>query len=168
MSQGRSLCKQVTFPVIAALLDNYLPALVWNQDPNQQYWFHYTTRDNARAIVALRRYRVGPKHNSDRSGLYVCPFQPGSKSEDELAGAILDGSWDERSKLKAAVVLRDGPDVQFESDPDTAFGMRFRADPRTWIELPNQVVGWAAYVDGAWKHSLALFDRDALTQLGWP
>ncbi|HEV3002194.1 MAG TPA: hypothetical protein VGW75_15740 [Solirubrobacteraceae bacterium] len=144
------------------LIANYRSALVWNRPGSPRYWFHYTERTRARAIVASKTFKVGTKHTKGRAGVYVCPYAPGSRTEEDLAGRILDGSYHEREKLRAVVVLASGPDITFESDPDTRDGMRHLADPGSLVELPNQIVGWAAIVDGQWQHSLTLFDPLAL------
>jgi hypothetical protein len=147
------------------LIANFAPALVWNRLAGPALWFHYTSRDAARAIVRTRTFNVGTRHAAGRAGIYVCPHVPGAKSEDELAGLILDGTFHERERLQAVVVLAPGPDVAFTSDPDTPLGMRYLADPGRHVPLRNQIVGWAAKFDGEWRHSRTLFDPDALRLL---
>jgi hypothetical protein len=147
------------------LLANHASALIWNRPAAPVLWFHYTARPAARAIVRTRVFEVGTRHASGRAGIYVCPYQPGSLSEDELAAKILDGSYHERERLQAVVVLAGGPDIAFTSDPDTSDGMRHLAAPETRVSLANQIVGWAEYVDGDWRHSLTCFDAVALRGL---
>jgi hypothetical protein len=140
------------------LLSNYASALLWNLPAPPPLWFHYTSRPSARAIVRTRTFEVGTRHAVGRAGIYVCPYQPGSLSENELASKILDGSYHERERLQAVVVLTGGPDVTFTSDPDTADGMRYLADPEAHISLANQIVGWAEWIGDEWQHSLTCFD----------
>lgn len=147
------------------LLSNYAAALIWNQPGSPTFWFHYTERTRALAIIAAKVFEVGRKHRKGRSGIYVCPYQPGSVNEESLAGLILDGSFHEREKLRAVVVLADAPDVSFVKEPDTSGGMRHLADPGARVPLPNQIVGWATIVDGEWQHSLTLFDHATLAEL---
>ena len=75
------------------LLDNYASALLWNQPAPLIYWFHYTSRLAAREIADTGVFKVGTRHAAGRAGIYVCPYQPGSLSEEELARRILDGSF---------------------------------------------------------------------------
>jgi hypothetical protein len=145
------------------LIENRASALIWNRPSPPVLWFHYTTRDSARAIVATRTFKVGTTHGPDRSGVYVCPYMPGEVAEEDLAALILDGSYIRRERLQAAVVMAAGPDIAFTSDPDTKDGMRFLSPPGSLVPLPNQIVGWAAVVDGTWRHALTLFDPAVLT-----
>jgi hypothetical protein len=144
------------------LLDNYAFALLWNQPSPEVFWFHYTSRLAAREIIDTGVFTVGTRHGAGRAGIYVCPYQPGSLSEEQLARRILDGSFFERKRLQAAVVLATGPQVAFTSDPGTADGMRYLAGPGSSIELSRQIVGFAERVGSRWRHSEGCFDSSRL------
>jgi hypothetical protein len=139
------------------LLDNYAAALLWNRPGPDVYWFHYTSPRAARAIARDRAFRVGGRQAAGRAGIYVCPYQPGSLTEDELARRLLDGAFLERGRLQAAVVLA-GPGVVLTSDPDTPDGMRLLADPGSLVQLPDQIIGSAERVGDRWRHSRGCFD----------
>lgn len=147
------------------LLDNYAAALLWNQSGPEGYWFHYTSRSIARVIVRGGAFRVGARRAVGRAGIYVCPYQPGSLTEDELARRLLDGAFYERHRLQAAVVLVTHPDVVLTSDPETPDGMRFLADPGSIVRLPDQIVGFAERVGSQWRHSRNCFDSVHLHML---
>lgn len=147
------------------LLDNYASALLWNQPSPELFWFHYTSRLAAREIVDTGVFKVGTRHAAGRAGIYVCPYQPGSLSEEKLARRIRDGSYFERRRLQAAVVLFAGPQVAFTSDPDTADGMRCLAGPGSSIQLSRQIVGFAEHVGSRWLHSEGCFDSARLSTL---
>jgi hypothetical protein len=147
------------------LLDNYAAALLWNQPSPLVYWFHYTSRIAAREIVDTGVFKVGTRHAAGRAGIYVCPYEPGSLSEEKLARRILDGSFFERRRLQAAVVLFAGPQVAFTSDPGTADGMRYLAGPGSSIQLSRQIVGFAERVGSRWRHSRDCFDSTVLRGL---
>ena len=143
----------------ADLLDNYAFALRWNQPGTAVYWFHYTSSVAARTIVRTGVFEVGARHAVGRAGIYVCPYQPGSLSEEDLASRLLDGSFFERRRLQAAVVLTAGPPVAFTSDLDTPHGMRFLADPGSIVHLRRQIVGFAERVGDRWRHSEGCLDH---------
>jgi hypothetical protein len=147
------------------LLDNYASALRWNQPASPVFWFHYTSRLAARAIVHDRTFEVGAHQAVGRAGIYVCPYQPGSLIEDELARRLLDGSFRKRSRLRAAVVLTADVDLALISDPDTPDGMRFVANPGSCVLLPRQIVGFAERVGSRWRHSRGCFDSALLSLL---
>jgi hypothetical protein len=147
------------------LLDNYASALRWNQPSPPAFWFHYTSRLAAREIVDTGVFKVGARHAAGRAGIYVCPYQPGSLSEETLARRILDGSFFERRRLRAAVVLSAGPQVVFTSDPGTADGMRYLTDPDSHIRLSRQIIGFAECTGSQWRHSAGCFDRTLLRML---
>jgi hypothetical protein len=147
------------------LLDNYASALRWNQPSPAVFWFHYTSRPAAREIVETGVFEVGTRHAAGRAGIYVCPYQPGSLSEEELARRILDGSFYERRRLQAAVVLVAGSRVAFTSDPGTVDGMRYLADPGSRLRLFGQIIGFAERVGSQWRHSQSCFDAALLRTL---
>ena len=147
------------------LLDNYASALLWNQPLPAVFWFHYTSRLAAREIVDTGVFKVGTRHAVGRAGIYVCPYQPGSLSDEKLARRIRDGSLFERQRLQAAVVLSAGPQVAFTSDPGTADGMRFLAGPGSSIQLSRQIMGFAERVGSRWRHSRDCFDSTVLRGL---
>jgi len=147
------------------LLDNYASALLWNQSSPKVFWFHYTSRLAAREIIDTGVFKVGTRHAAGRAGIYVCPYQPGSLSEEKLARRIRDGSFFERRRLQTAVVLSAGPQVAFTSDPGTADGMRYLAGPGSSIQLSRQIVGFAERAGSQWRHSEGCFDPARLRML---
>lgn len=140
------------------LLDNYAAALLWNRPGPGMYWFHYTSPKAARAIVGDRAFRVAARGSVGRAGIYVCPYQPGSLTEDELARRLLDGAFHKRDRLQAAVVLAARPAIVLTSDPDTPDGMRLLADPGSTVRLPDQIIGFAERGGDRWRHSRGCFD----------
>jgi hypothetical protein len=125
--------------------------LAWNQT-RDNFWFHYTDRTAARAIVASRRYLVSD-HHPKAPGLYVSDVQPGELSSVELLNALFDGTRD-IERTQASVVLRTGP-IDFH-----------RVHRRAWwcpapvgsaLDLSTQLVGWAAIEDGQWVYSPSLY-----------
>jgi hypothetical protein len=147
------------------LLGNYTSALLWNQPSSAVYWFHYTSRLAARAIGQDRIFEVSASQAVGRAGIYVCSYQPGSLTEDELARRLLDGSFHQRERLQAVVVLTADSDLAFTSDPDTPDGMRFLADPGSVVLLGRQLVGFAERVGNQWRHSRRCFDPAVLRTL---
>jgi hypothetical protein len=129
------------------------------------YWFHYTSRPAARAIVDDRAFEVAAHQAVGRAGIYVCPYQPGSLTEDEMARRLRDGSFRKRDRLRAVVVLTADADLVFTSDPDTPDGMRFLADPNSRVLLPRQIIGFAERVGSQWRHSRGCFDQAVLQTL---
>jgi hypothetical protein len=147
------------------LLGNYASALLWNQPSPAVFWFHYTSPRAARAIVRSRVFRVGARQAVGRAGIYVCPYQPGSLTEAELARRLLDGAFYERKRLRAVVVLAADPDIVLTNDPDTPDGMRFLADPGSEVLLPHQIIGFAERAGSRWRHSRDCFDAAQLREL---
>jgi hypothetical protein len=147
------------------LLSNYASALRWNQPSPAAFWFHYTSQPAAQLIVRTRTFKVGTHQAVGRAGIYVCPYQPGSLTEDELARRLLDGSFHERERLQAVVVLTADFSPGFTSDPDTPDGMRFLADPGSIVWLPKQIIGVAECDGSQWRHSRHCFDPDLLRVL---
>jgi hypothetical protein len=150
------------------LIHNHERALIWNVDPSQKLWFHYTDRTAARAIFSTGAYYVSSEHSGDRSGLHVCPYIPGSKTETELESLILDGTRGAAERLRACVVFAEFGDLKFVSDPFTQDGMRFLAAPGQVLRVQTNIVGWAAeQTNGgtsSWEHSLTLFDPAKLAE----
>ncbi len=147
------------------LLSNYASALLWNQGAPKDFWFHYTSPRAARAIVRGRVFRVGTHQAVGRAGIYVCPYQPGSLTEDELARRLLDGAFQNRERLQAAVVLVADSGIVLTSDPDTPDGMRLLADPGSDVSLPHQIIGFAERAGSRWRHSRDCFDAVRLRML---
>jgi hypothetical protein len=146
-------------------LDNYAAALLWNRPGPRVYWFHYTSPRAARAIIDDGAFRVGAHQAVGRGGIYVCPYQPGSLTEDELARRLLDGAFHERHRLQAAVVLVAHPAIVLTSDPDTRDGMLLLADPGSTVRLPDQIIGFAERIGSQWWHSRACFEPTHLRML---
>jgi hypothetical protein len=140
------------------LLDHYAAALRWNRPGSGAYWFHYTSSESARAIVRGGAFRVDARRAVGRAGIYVCPYQPGSLAEDQLARLLLDGAFHERERLRAAVVLAAHPAIVLTSDPDTSDGMRLLAHPGSVVRLRDQIVGFAERAGSEWRHSRDCFD----------
>lgn len=147
------------------LLDNYAAALLWNRPGPNVYWFHYTSPRATRAIADDRAFRVGTRQAFGRAGIYVCPYQPGSLTEDELARRLLDGAFHERDWLQAAVVLVAHPAIVLTSDPDTRDGMLLLADPGSLVQLPDQIIGFAERDGNRWRHSRSCFEPAHLRSL---
>jgi hypothetical protein len=147
------------------LLDNYAAALYWNRPGAEMYWFHYTSPRAARAIVRDGVFTVGAHQAVGRAGIYVCPYQPGSLTEDELARRLLDGAFAERDRLQAAVVLVADPAIVLISDPDTRDGMLHLADPGSLVQLPDQITGFAQRAGSRWRHSRGCFEPAHLRTL---
>lgn len=147
------------------LLDNYAAALYWNRPGPRAYWFHYTSPRAARAIVHEGTFRVGAHQAAGSAGIYVCPYQPGSLIEDELARRLLDGAFHERDRLQAAVVLVAHPAIVLISDPDTRDGMLHPADPGSLVQLPDQIIGLAQRAGSRWRHSRGCFEPAHLHML---
>jgi hypothetical protein len=146
-------------------LDNYAAALLWNRPGPEAYWFHYTSPRVARTIVREGTFRVGAPRVDGRAGIYVCPYQPGALTEENLARRLLDGAFHERDRLQAAVVLLAHPAIVLLSDPDTRDGMLLRADPGSLVQLPDQIIGFAERDGNRWRHSRACFDSIQLRML---
>lgn len=51
------------------LIANFASALIWNASSDVDLWFHYTSRDAARAIVRTRKFKVGTRHAVTSLGL---------------------------------------------------------------------------------------------------
>jgi hypothetical protein len=125
--------------------------LAWNQSPDQ-FWFHYTDRTAARAIVASLTYLVGD-HHPKAPGLYVSDVQPGALSTRELLNALFDGTRD-IERTQAAVVLTDGA-INFHRVNRRAWWCP--APVGTELDLTTQLVGWAALEGGQWLYSPSLY-----------
>lgn len=101
--------------------------LAWNQLPGP-YFFHYTDRAAARAIMADKVYDVGERHPKS-PGLYVTQSQPGELTDEALLNAIFDGMRD-IERTQAVVVLTDAP-LQF-TVPGRGHGVIRRQGGRAW------------------------------------
>jgi hypothetical protein len=124
--------------------------LAWNQLPGP-FFFHYTDRAAARAIVADRIYDVGARHPK-APGFYVTQSQPGELTGVQLLNAIFDGMRD-IERTQAVVVLADGP-LRFTRVGARAW--RHSAPAGTRLVLTSQIVGWAAIERGVWRYSPSL------------
>jgi hypothetical protein len=125
--------------------------LAWNQ-LSGPYFFHYTDRAAARAIMADKVYDVGERHPKS-PGLYVTQSQPGELSDEALLNAIFDGMRD-IERTQAAVVLTDAP-LQFTRVGEKEWCHSAPAGAR--LLLTSQIVGWAAIEGGLWRYSPSLY-----------
>jgi hypothetical protein len=125
--------------------------LAWNRLPGP-FFFHYTDRTAARAIVATRAYDIGSRHPKT-PGLYVTSYQPGQLTCEELLNAIFDGTRD-IERTRAAVVMAADP-LPFKRVTPSAW--RHAAPVGTRLDLTEQLFGWAAIEEEEWCYSPSLY-----------
>lgn len=148
---GMPAARQQSATQNGELIQRQPTELAWNQLPGP-FFFHYTDRAAARAIVADKSYDVSGRHPKS-PGLYVTQCQPGELSGETLLNAIFDGMRD-IERTQAVVVLTSAP-LRFARIGERAWCHSAPVGAR--LTLTSQIVGWAAIEGGLWWYSPSLY-----------